>query len=78
MDIHFTHFSIEMDRFPCEHRHMRAFIRLTALILLIATQAHAANKITFDESGVLEMNGKKMFVVSFAVIPLGFCRLALA
>src|SRR5205823_10666640 len=35
----------------------------------VSREPVAGNKITFDESGVLEMNGKKMFVGSFAVPP---------
>src|SRR3954467_6785038 len=49
-------------------RHSFLLLTFTAIVLT-AARSHAGNKIAFDENGVLEINGKKMFVISVAVPP---------
>src|SRR5437762_297219 len=39
-----------------------------ACVLVLAAQAAGA-KVTFDENGVLQIDGKKTFVISFAMPP---------
>src|SRR6187402_2836229 len=38
-------------------------------IALVCSPVMAANKVAFDRNGVIEVNGKKMFVISFSLPP---------
>src|SRR5215471_21696223 len=44
-------------------------ISLTCLLVLIASVAHGATKITFDPSGTMLIDGKPTFVISFTMAP---------
>jgi hypothetical protein len=48
---------------------LSSFRFLLTLSLLATTPARAATKVTFDENGVMQIDGKKTFVISFSLPP---------
>src|SRR5205809_3935062 len=44
-------------------------LALAMIVLFLAAWAEAGTKVTFDENGVMEVDGKKTFVISFSIPP---------